>query len=1094
ELGSTHSITWTSSNAGSSVKIELYKGSSSYKTIASSTSNDGSYSWAIPSSYDDYSSYKIKITDTGDSSCYDYSDSYFTLSSLTNPDPRILSVDYPASISLGDYATIKVMATNNEEEANWQTIAISFPKNPSDVSITAYDLDSSDIYWPGEELPEGYGAGQIPLIYPLAEGYSGPWPNGEDEYLEVRVKPESEGTFTFYVKSCAGRQPDGVCSAYDPSSGTKDQQNEYVQQYSIQVGGGAPPSPSIPEWRKDIQVGDILLHRKDWDVACILLQEMTHSGIYIGDGWTVEARPQGIKKYKIEDWDYKEGKSDSDTWVELRRVESATVDKRIQAAEWAIKQTERSPLPGFDPLKNWLSKSSDPEEEGWYCSELVWAAYKNQDVDLDPDRLIVSPVSPDELHDSTNPVDEHKEMKLTCSESLRIEVRSPVELVITDPEGLSISRESNEIVGAVYLVADIDDDGDPNKIVGISEPKPGDYAVKVIPEAGAPPKDTYSLTASIGGQIISLAENTPLSDIPDEPYILTVKVPSPPPPGNGAVIPPPNIVSSADSHKLMLDRSVEVVNTASVRGNTYYVVKYTNALPFASGIEVLSEDGALVSDTPIVRSVFSYIGWQEAAEKINASDIDTLEEVLKISSEIDSAISPVRKATNVVIEAVDELQGLGVDIPILGRVSAWDAVVKAYPQSAYIEDKLRTLDEYLNKWGDASQSLSQSIPTAIQALQELQAGRELNPDLQSAIGKSVIGMASLEDTTNDCASILSDTATVVSKAASGLEEASSEKYVGKYISPVASKVDGLYDYISNLRKSAQTFSNDLSQQQAKLTTVTDAAEAKENELYAAWTSRQGAAAKVYGVVFGGSGLVVILVIIIILLWFRRRRLAEQLISPTEPKLVSTSTPIDTTPKVMAPEKPQTPPATPMPVPPLASVPDHEPTELDTILQCTLTIKINGEGTVFPPQGSHQFKEGTVININASPSEGWKFVGWVGDIDEPHQHFSTITMNTDKTITATFQKLPPVTPIPAPEPTKPDTAKRTLIVKINGEGMTNPPQGSHQFKEGTVININASPPEGWKFVGWVGDVEEPYAQGTTLTMDKNKTIIANFQKL
>ena len=79
ELGSTKQISWTSSGASSNVKIELCKGTSPYQTIDSGTPNDGSYSWTIPLTYDEYSSYKIKITDTSDSSCNDYSDGYLTL-------------------------------------------------------------------------------------------------------------------------------------------------------------------------------------------------------------------------------------------------------------------------------------------------------------------------------------------------------------------------------------------------------------------------------------------------------------------------------------------------------------------------------------------------------------------------------------------------------------------------------------------------------------------------------------------------------------------------------------------------------------------------------------------------------------------------------------------------------------------------------------------------------------------------------------------------------------------------------------------------------------------------------------------------------
>ncbi|MHC4110352.1 MAG: Ser-Thr-rich GPI-anchored membrane family protein, partial [Planctomycetota bacterium] len=80
--GALYPIMWNSSNnPGSSVKIELYKGSSLIQTITSSTNDDGSYSWVIPTSLAADNDYRIKITATLDSSCYDYS-SYFGIDTL----------------------------------------------------------------------------------------------------------------------------------------------------------------------------------------------------------------------------------------------------------------------------------------------------------------------------------------------------------------------------------------------------------------------------------------------------------------------------------------------------------------------------------------------------------------------------------------------------------------------------------------------------------------------------------------------------------------------------------------------------------------------------------------------------------------------------------------------------------------------------------------------------------------------------------------------------------------------------------------------------------------------------------------------------
>ena len=80
QAGGRFNIYWTSTGSISSVKIQLYKGSSLEQTITTSTSNDGSYSWFIPSSLSSSSNYRIKITSTSSSSIYDYS-SYFTITS-----------------------------------------------------------------------------------------------------------------------------------------------------------------------------------------------------------------------------------------------------------------------------------------------------------------------------------------------------------------------------------------------------------------------------------------------------------------------------------------------------------------------------------------------------------------------------------------------------------------------------------------------------------------------------------------------------------------------------------------------------------------------------------------------------------------------------------------------------------------------------------------------------------------------------------------------------------------------------------------------------------------------------------------------------
>jgi len=95
---------------------------------------------------------------------------------------------------------------------------------------------------------------------------------------------------------------------------------------------------------------------------------------------------------------------------------------------------------------------------------------------------------------------------------------SPADMIVTDPDGLIISKELNQIPGATYEEVDVNGDGDSDDKVSIPGQKVGEYLIAVIPEPDASPTDTYSLMVEVGGMVAILAENIPIEDIPPEPY------------------------------------------------------------------------------------------------------------------------------------------------------------------------------------------------------------------------------------------------------------------------------------------------------------------------------------------------------------------------------------------------------------------------------------------------------------------------------------------------------------------------------------------------------------------------------------------------
>jgi len=149
EAGTTKEITWTYNYYGY-VKIELYKNGFFNSTIASSTSNDGSYSWLIPESQTAGNDYKVKITSTLTSSIYDFSDNTFTINAITVTSPNggenwVKGSNHTITwTGAGKTMNVKIELYLNESYAS--TIALSTPNDGSFVWNIGSGISVSDQY------------------------------------------------------------------------------------------------------------------------------------------------------------------------------------------------------------------------------------------------------------------------------------------------------------------------------------------------------------------------------------------------------------------------------------------------------------------------------------------------------------------------------------------------------------------------------------------------------------------------------------------------------------------------------------------------------------------------------------------------------------------------------------------------------------------------------------------------------------------------------------------------------------------------------------------------------------------------------------
>ena len=67
----------------------------------------------------------------------------------------------------------------------------------------------------------------------------------------------------------------------------------------------------------------------------------------------------------------------------------------------------------------------------------------------------------------------------------------------------------------------------------------------------------------------------------------------------------------------------------------------------------------------------------------------------------------------------------------------------------------------------------------------------------------------------------------------------------------------------------------------------------------------------------------------------------------------------------------------------------------------------------------------------------------------------------------------------------------LVIKIRGEGSTNPEPGIYEYERDEMVEIEAEPEEGYKFENWHGSVQEPEKANTSIIMEDNKNVSAIF---
>lgn len=154
-----------------------------------------------------------------------------------------------------------------------------------------------------------------------------------------------------------------------------------------------------------------------------------------------------------------------------------------------------------------------------------------------------------------------------------------------------------------------------------------------------------------------------------------------------------------------------------------------------------------------------------------------------------------------------------------------------------------------------------------------------------------------------------------------------------------------------------------------------------------------------------------------------------------------------------------------------------PVEYDITISST-----EGGDVTAPGEGTFTYDEGRDVELVAEAEEGYRFVNWTGDVDyitNVVDATTTVTVEGDCSITANFV-----------------AAYYLTASSTEGGSVTVPGQGTFPYGEGAVVNLVATPDDGYQFLNWTGDVDDVanvnYAT-TTITMNRDYSITANFDE-
>ncbi|MFW6016189.1 MAG: InlB B-repeat-containing protein [bacterium] len=150
---------------------------------------------------------------------------------------------------------------------------------------------------------------------------------------------------------------------------------------------------------------------------------------------------------------------------------------------------------------------------------------------------------------------------------------------------------------------------------------------------------------------------------------------------------------------------------------------------------------------------------------------------------------------------------------------------------------------------------------------------------------------------------------------------------------------------------------------------------------------------------------------------------------------------------------------------------------------SLSTKVNGNGSVSAKPDKDYYDEGEEVTLTAEPAQFYTFDSWDGtDDDSSTELTNTVTMDSDKTITANFESG--------------ETHELTTVVREGNGEFVSPSTSPVSKFAGEVVDLSVNPDDEWIVKRWIGADNTPNEgeNANTLTMpNEDTTVYVEFER-